>query len=91
MKAFGLSGFPVAFAGQAPLPMPLSVAQGDADTLVLPPATEQFVAQQCAAGTHVIFKLYPGDDHGSIAMRAMPDVLSFFRAVLQGAPPAATC
>jgi hypothetical protein len=71
--------------------MPLYVAQGDADTLVLPAATKQFVGQQCAAGGHVTFTLYPGDTHGSIALTAMPAVLSFFTAVLQAAPPASTC
>src|SRR6478752_2366438 len=74
-----------------PLSMPLYVAQGDADTLVLPAATKQFVAQQCAAGVHVTFALYPGDTHGSIALTAMPAVLSFFMGVLAGTPPASTC
>jgi dienelactone hydrolase len=74
-----------------PLSVPLYVAQGDADSLVLPAATKQFVAQQCAAGAHVTFALYPGDDHGSIALKAVPAVLSFFTAVLAGTPPASTC
>jgi alpha-beta hydrolase superfamily lysophospholipase len=77
--------------GPAALTMPLYVAQGDADTLVLPAATKQFVAQQCAAGGHVTFALYPGDTHGSIALKAMPAVLSFFTGVLQATPPASTC
>ena len=74
-----------------PLSMPLYVAQGDSDTLVLPAATKQFVAQQCAAGAHVTFALYPGDTHGSIALTAVPAVLSFFTGVLAGTPPASTC
>jgi hypothetical protein len=73
-----------------PLSMTLYVAQGDADTLVLPAATKQFVAQQCAAGAHVTFALYAGDTHGSIALTAMPAVPSLFTAVLAGTPPAST-
>src|SRR6478735_8468685 len=77
--------------GPGPLSMPMYVAQGDADTLVLPAATKQFVAQQCGAGAHVTLAMYPGEDHGSIALKAVPAVLSFFTATLQGAPPASTC
>jgi hypothetical protein len=58
---------------------------------VLPAATKQLVAQQCAAGVHVTFALYPGVTHGSIALTAMPAVLSFFMGVLAGTPPASTC
>lgn len=77
--------------GNAPITAPLFVAQGLADQLVHPAATEQFVRQQCAKGTHVIFKEVPGAGHGQIALDVVPDVLSFFAAARGGTPPASTC
>jgi pimeloyl-ACP methyl ester carboxylesterase len=77
--------------GNAPITLPLFVAQGLADQLVHPAATEQFVQQQCAKGTRVTFKQVPGAGHGQIAMDVVPDVLSFFAAARAGTPPASTC
>ena len=59
--------------------------------LVLPSATQQFVAQECAKGEHVTFQLYPNTSHGMIALKAVPAVTSFFTDVINGAPPASTC
>ena len=77
--------------GASPLGVPLFVAQGATDTLVLPNATQQFVAQECAKGEHVTFQLYPDTGHGLIALKAVPAVTSFFSGVINGAPPASTC
>jgi pimeloyl-ACP methyl ester carboxylesterase len=77
--------------GAKPVAVPLFVAQGDADTLVLPAATEQFVTGACTAGDHVIFKTYQGASHGTVATVAMPDVLTFFQATREGTPPTSTC
>ncbi len=77
--------------GASPLGVPLFVAQGATDTLVLPSATEQFVSQECAKGEHVTFQLYPDTGHGLVALKAVPAVTSFFADVLKGAPPASTC
>ena len=87
--------------GASPLGVPLFVAQGAIDTLVLPSATQQFVAQECAKGEHVTFQLYPNTGHGLVALKAVPAVMSFFTAVINGtvinwtgtngAPPASTC
>jgi pimeloyl-ACP methyl ester carboxylesterase len=77
--------------GASPLGVPLFVAQGATDTLVLPNATQQFVAQECAKGEHVSFQLYPDTGHGLIALKAVPAVTSFFTDVINGAPPASTC
>jgi dienelactone hydrolase len=77
--------------GPMPADVPLLVAQGEADTLVLPAATRQFVATQCAAGAHVTFDQYPNDTHGTIALAAMPAVSTFLAAALRGDPPASTC
>ena len=77
--------------GATPLGVPLFVAQGEADTLVLPAATQQFVAHECAAGDHVILKSYPGATHGTLAITAIPDVLPFLQAARAGTTPASTC
>jgi len=77
--------------GNAPITVPLFVAQGLADQLVHPAATEQFVRQQCTKGTHVTFKEVPGAGHGQIALDVVPDVLTFFAGARAGAPPASTC
>ena len=77
--------------GASPLGVPLFVAQGATDTLVLPNATQQFVAQECAKGEHVTFQLYPDTGHGLIALKAVPAVTSFFTDVINAAPPASSC
>jgi alpha-beta hydrolase superfamily lysophospholipase len=77
--------------GATPVGVPLYVAQGATDTLVLPGATQQFVAHECAAGDHVTFESYPDTGHGLIALKAVPAVITFFAAVLADAPPASTC
>ena len=77
--------------GNAPITVPLFVAQGLADQLVHPAATEQFVRQQCTKGTQVTFKEVPGAGHGQIALDVVPDVLTFFAGARAGAPPASTC
>lgn len=73
------------------LPVPLYVAQGESDTLVVPSVTDTFVAGQCAAGTHVIYQKFPKTGHGMIALKAVPAVSSFFESVLAYDPPASTC
>lgn len=77
--------------GAKPLGVPLFIAQGDNDTLVLPAATQQFAAQECADGEHVTLQLYPDTTHGTVAYNATSDVAAFFVGVLGGKPPASTC
>jgi len=77
--------------GASRLGVPLYVAQGASDTLVLPSATEQFVSQECAKGEHVTFRLYPDTGHGLVALKAVPAATSFFSEVIGGTPPASTC
>ena len=71
--------------GAKPLGVPLFVAQGVTDTLVLLSATQGFVAKQCAAGEHVVFQTYPDTGHGEMALKAIPDLMTFFQGVLAGA------
>lgn len=57
------------------LPMPLFVAQGEADTLVRPEITAEYVRAQTAAGTAVTSHTYPRVGHGTVALTAMDDLL----------------
>ena len=77
--------------GAAPLGVPLFVAQGSADTLVVPSATAAYVASACNRGERVTFRTYPGATHGTIANTAVPDVVAFFASTLADTPPAPTC
>jgi acetyl esterase/lipase len=77
--------------GAPPAGLPVFVAQGGADTLVIPSATQGYVAAACQAGGRMTFRLYPSDTHGTIADAAMPDVLTFLAAGLAGTPPPTTC
>ena len=77
--------------GAARIGMPVFVAQGESDALVKPAVTTQYVTGRCATGEHVVYRQYPGADHGSTAGVAIKDVLPFFAATLKGGAPAATC
>jgi alpha-beta hydrolase superfamily lysophospholipase len=59
---------------------PVYIAQGTADRVVYPPATDLTAAQLAAAGTDVTFKFYPGADHNGAMAAALPDLLAFAAA-----------
>ena len=77
--------------GGAPIRVPILVAQGLADRLVVPSTTDEFVERLCAAGEHVDHRSYERIDHGLIAERALPAVLQWFRALLDGEDVTDTC
>jgi pimeloyl-ACP methyl ester carboxylesterase len=64
--------------GKSALTVPLLVAQGDTDTLVVPSTTAAFVAHECSIGTKVTALHIPKTGHGLVALRALPSVMSFF-------------
>lgn len=64
--------------GATALPIPALVAQGLSDQLVRPSATAAFVAQQKGLGAEVTYDEVPGATHGTIAGKALPEVLAFF-------------
>ncbi len=70
--------------GGSPLGVPVLIAQGDADELVLPPATKSFVSQLCTSGEYVTFRTYPGIDHGLIGYRTVPYLLGWLADVRAG-------
>ena len=77
--------------GQVPVYAPIFVAQGTADTVVLPATTEKFVQRMCDLGNVVVFKTYPGVQHLQIPTPAQPDVLAWMAARLRGEPAPSTC
>jgi predicted esterase len=56
------------------------IAQGTADRVVYPPATDATAAQLAAAGTDVTFKFYPDADHNGVMAAALSDLLAFAAA-----------
>jgi len=67
-------------AGGAAFAAPLFVAQGLDDTLVVPSATEAFVAHERALGIDVEFHPVRDADHGTIAYLALPALLEWLDA-----------
>ena len=77
--------------GGAPIDVPVLVAQGLADRLVVPRTTDAFVERLCASGEHVEYRTYERIDHGLVAERALPAVRPWFEAVLAGDDVPNTC
>lgn len=67
-------------AGGSPLGVPVYIAQGLDDRLVIPTATADYVKTLCAAGERVQFDEFTGVTHATVALTAIPSVLSFFAA-----------
>lgn len=55
-----------------PVAAPLLVAQGLADEVVPPPATDAYVEQRCGAGQQVEYWKFAGRDHGGIVFPGSP-------------------
>jgi alpha-beta hydrolase superfamily lysophospholipase len=56
---------------------PVYIAQGSADRVVYPPASQVTADQLRAAGTDVTFVVYPGADHNGVLAAALPDLLAW--------------
>lgn len=78
-------------AGGSPIGVPIFVAQGIADALVVPASTEGYVKNLCAAGEDVTFETYDGITHALIADVATPKVLDFFAEVMKGTRSPKSC
>jgi hypothetical protein len=69
-----------------------SSRKAGADTLVVPAATQAYVAAAAwRDGARIALRQWQSDTHGSIADTAVPDVLTFLRSSLAGAAPPTTC
>lgn len=77
-----------------PVPAPLLIAQGGADSLITAADQDGYVAARCAAGQALDYRTYPGRDHlGLVAPDSalVPELLAWTRARLAGEPAADTC
>ena len=68
---------------QAPLAMPLFVAQGGKDTLVRPEITAAYVAAQTQGGTTVESHVLVNSTHATVALDALPSLLTWMRSLHQ--------
>lgn len=78
----------------APIGVPVLLAQGDADDLVLPDVQRAFAARRCAAGQAIDYRRYPGRDHLSVVAPDSPytaDLVAWTRDRFAGTPAPATC
>ncbi len=70
---------------------PLFIAQGSADSLVLPQVTASFAESACSSGIPVTFHLGKGLDHLKIATESAPQATEWISARLSGASPGDDC
>ena len=70
---------------------PLLVVQGEADTSVLPPFTDELVEELCSNGTDVDHRTYPGAGHDAVLAAAADDVAAWLAARFAGQPPVDRC
>ncbi|WP_448221692.1 lipase family protein [Gordonia iterans] len=78
----------------APLTVPVFLAQGEADPLISPASQRTFVRAQCAAGSAIEFREYPGRDHLSLVATDSPavaDLLTWTHARFAGEPGPGNC
>jgi hypothetical protein len=74
--------------------VPVLIAQGEADTLVLPTIQDQFVAERCEAGQSLEYRTYAGRDHVGLVARESAltdDLVQWTRDRLAGAPVVPGC
>src|SRR5690606_19164982 len=77
-----------------PIEAPLLLAQGEADTLVLPEAQKQYVADRCAAGQAVDYRTYAGKDHMGVVSKRSPlldDLMQWTKDRFVGQPGSDSC
>lgn len=77
--------------GRIALPGPVFIAQGETDELVRPSSTADFAARQCSLGADVTYLSLPDTGHGMVANRALPTLMPWFAAALDGTPQPSTC
>ncbi|MEZ5411582.1 MAG: lipase family protein [Acidimicrobiales bacterium] len=78
-------------AGRQPTGVPVYVFHGDADAVVPAAWSADYQARACAAGVDVTRVLYPGLDHGSVLLSALPPAFGWLSARLDGRPTPPGC
>ncbi len=77
--------------GTLPPRIPVFLAQGSTDNLVLPRVTQDYRARLCRAGSRVAFDLVPGVGHLSIARDAAPAAIDWIGDRFAGEPAPSNC
>jgi uncharacterized membrane protein HdeD (DUF308 family)/alpha-beta hydrolase superfamily lysophospholipase len=77
-----------------PIEVPLLLAQGEADQLVVLPVQSAYVDGRCEAGQAIDFRTYPGLDHVPLVEAdspLIPELFEWTQARFDGAEPTPTC
>nr|AGS49679.1 triacylglycerol lipase precursor [uncultured bacterium esnapd14] len=77
--------------GRTKTSVPILVVHGEADDTIPVAGSRKLVQAYCAAGVPVTAKFLPGKGHADSTMTAMPDIVAFLTARLNGEPAASTC
>ena len=77
--------------GTLPPDLPVFLAQGGADELVLPRVTDYYRNRLCEAGSPVAFELVPGAGHMLIARDTAPIAIQWIRDRFAGEPAPSNC
>ncbi len=78
-------------AGRQGTPVPVYVFHGDADMIVPPAWSADYQARACAAGTNVTRTVYPGLDHVTVLLSALPAAFDWLSARVAGVPAPPGC
>ena len=78
-------------AGRGTTGVPMIITQGDADPIMAPAVTAQFVAELCANGETVDYRVLSGVAHLDAGHIAAPDVAAWIADRFAGAPAPSTC
>lgn len=73
---------------------PVLLAQGGADPLVTPAAQAAYVKTECATGTTLDYRTFPGLDHLSLVAASsslIPELISWTQDRFDGQPAPSTC
>ncbi len=77
--------------GPLPRHIPVFIAQGDADTLVRPQVTRDYMGRLCRAGSRVRLVMIPGVGHGSAGRDAAGPAVEWMAGRLAGTPAPSDC
>jgi pimeloyl-ACP methyl ester carboxylesterase len=71
--------------------VPVFIAQGLDDPIVIPAVTEKFVGELCREGDHVVLDLMKNVDHGLAAKKSYHQAIAWIGDRLRGKPAPSNC
>jgi pimeloyl-ACP methyl ester carboxylesterase len=77
--------------GRVRIGAPIMITQGEADRLITPPITRDFVDELCGKGESIIYRTYAGVDHLHAGPETAPDVAEWLADRFAGKPPPSGC